>query len=101
MVYKIFNVAQDGQKMKDVAIIPDDNSYRFFQYEDSDKYTFVSFGSTKGDKSFCNVEGPKSMNYRIELKDGTQLFFRKEKNMWKWLYEHHDDFRVDSYGEYR
>ena len=100
MKYEVYSNLKNSQRGgDDLVIIPEDKVYHFFEYNDDSEYMLDNYLTAE------YAENPNSsvfelMNYYIRLENGTQLFFRKEKNMWKWLYEHHDDFRVDSYGEY-
>ncbi len=100
MMYRIYNVTRDNQKVRDIAVIPYDNAYEFFQHENLNNYDFDAFASIKGNEELPEWKDLKNMHYYVELKNGTKLYFYQEVNMYKWLYEHHDDFQVESYGKY-
>ena len=99
MYCRTYNVKQENQQRQlDYAIIPESEVHRFFQYHDECDYRCLSFGSF--DRKYNLSCVPEAMRYYIETKKGILLFFRQEKNMWKWLYEHHDDFQIEAYGKY-
>lgn len=100
MYYKVYEFVQDKRYQEsDYVIIPVDEAYNFFQYHDESNYHLYGCLTSEHLETY-GLDALKLMHYYVELQCGIQLYFRKEASMWKWLYEHHDDFRVESYGEY-
>lgn len=100
MKYNVYDViSKNLWEGYDYAIIPEDEVYRFFNYNDESKY-ILNNTLTSDYNEGHELTVLKRMSYYIELKNGTQLYFFNEANMWKWLYEHHGDLQIGAYGEY-
>ena len=99
MLYRLYNVTEENQSEDDFAAIPADLTHKFFQYVDQDDYQFTAFASTDSHHSIWDLEDLKQMQFYAELDMGAVIFFRQGVNMWKWMYQHCTDFKIQSYGK--